>query len=242
MKSAVIDAVVAPVPDLDPQLGSRYDVPGALGTATDDVPLFIVFEGVDGSGKTTQSQVLATTLGAVLTREPGATLLGAVLRREVLSPDVAEPPTARTEALVMAADRAQHVDLVIRPALRDGQSVVCDRYVGSTYAYQGYGRRMNLDELTTLNQFATGGLVPDLTVLIDLDPEIAQARRRDRDAAPDRIEAAGIEFQRRVRYGFLDLASGDPSWCVLSGLLDPEGLAVQVREVIVERFGPRYFR
>jgi len=148
----------------------------------------LALEGIDGSGKTTQARALAATLGARLTHEPGATALGAALRRLLLSPE-APPLTLRAEALLMAADRAEHVDLVVAPALAAGEWVVSDRFSGSTLAYQGYGRGLDTAELAQLVAWATSGLAPDLSILVDVPVDLAQSRRAA--SKPDRLERLG---------------------------------------------------
>ncbi len=176
---------------------------------------FIVFEGGEGSGKSTQAALLAHRLGAVLTREPGGTSVGMLLRGIVLGPGLGPALDKRTEALLMAADRAQHVAEVIRPALAGGRDVVCDRFTGSTLAYQGYARGLPLDELVWLSGWATGGLEADVIFLLDLLPKVAMARTK---AEPDRIEAAGAEFHRRVAEGYSAQAIADPvRWWVING-------------------------
>ena len=172
--------------------------------------LFVVFEGGDGVGKSTQVVELVTRLQnrriePVLTRQPGGTPIGAKLRKLLLDPGHPEL-TARTEALVYAADKAQHVEEVILPALARGDVVVCDRYVDSMIAYQGAGRVLDLTEVEQVARWATGGLRPDLTVLLDIDPAEAVANIRQQD----RLEAAGLEFHRRARKHFLRLAGEDP--------------------------------
>jgi dTMP kinase len=180
---------------------------------------FVVFEGGEGSGKSTQAARLAERLGAVLTREPGGTEFGSRLRALVLGAvevgDGAPALASRAEALLMAADRAQHVAEVVRPALDGGRPVVSDRFSGSTLAYQGYGRGLDLGDLTWLSTWAADGLEPDLVVLLDVDQEVAAARRcRPRD----RIEAAGDTFHQRVVAGYRALAAADPArWVVVDG-------------------------
>lgn len=176
--------------------------------------IFIAFEGGDGAGKSTQVRLLAEALRrdgreVVVTREPGGTALGERLRRALLDRDV-EPPTARTEALLYAAARAQHVDEVIVPALRRGAIVLSDRFVDSSIAYQGSGRGLGDDAVLTLNLFATSGVLPDLVVLLDADPAEG-LRRAAVDGAQDRIEAAGLTFHQRTRESFLRRATNDPS-------------------------------
>jgi dTMP kinase len=176
---------------------------------------FVVFEGGEGSGKSTQAALLATRLGAVLTREPGGTSIGRRIRSLVLDAGEGAAVDPRTEALLMAADRAQHVAEVIRPALERGVDVVSDRFTGSTLAYQGYGRGLPVGELARLSAWATGGLEPDVVVLLDVSAEVAAARRK---AVPDRMESAGDDFHRRVADGYRSLAAGDPArWRVVDG-------------------------
>jgi dTMP kinase len=174
---------------------------------------FIVLEGGEGSGKSTQAALLARRLDAVLTLEPGGTEVGKRLRDLVLGDGTLLDP--RAEALLMAADRAQHVAEVVRPALERGADVVSDRFSGSTLAYQGYGRGLDLTDLAGLSSWAADGLGPDLVLLLDLDQEEAAARRcRPRD----RIEAAGDTFHQRVLAGYRALAAADPDrWVVVDG-------------------------
>ena len=177
---------------------------------------FVVFEGGEGSGKSTQARRLAERWGAELTFEPGGTPVGARLREILLSPDTGDLDP-RAEALLMAADRAHHVATKIRPALNRGRDVVCDRFVGSSLAYQGYGRDLGIDAVQALSTFATDGLVPDLVVLLVVTPEVAGARLAAA-GKPDRMEAAGDEFHRRVAEAYLMLAAHDTDrWVVVDG-------------------------
>jgi dTMP kinase len=195
----------------------------------------LALEGIDGSGKSTQARALAVALGAQLTHEPGATALGAALRRLLLAPD-SPPISLRAEALLMAADRAEHLAVVIGPALEAGQWVVSDRFSGSTLAYQGFGRGLPLAELHRLVEFATSGLSADLSILVDLPVEVAQARRAE--TAPDRLERLGPSFAQRVRDGFLVLAAEDPGhWAVVDGTTDPAALTAHILAVVHERLG-----
>lgn len=195
----------------------------------------IAIEGIDASGKSTQARLLARSTGAELTHEPGATALGRALRRLLLEP-TEEAIDDRSEALLMAADRAQHVNEVLRPALDAGRWVVTDRYSASTLAYQGYGRGLPLDELERLLSWATGGLRPDLTVLVDVEPELARHRA---GPAPDRLEQLGDEFQERVRRGYLELAaSGADRWVVVDGSAAVEQVAQAVRRAVGAALGP----
>jgi dTMP kinase len=171
---------------------------------------FIVFEGGDGCGKSTQAARLADTIGAVLTREPGGTRAGEEIRGVLLDPGLAGLD-ARAEALLMAAARAEHVAAVIRPALEGGDTVVCDRYTPSSLAYQGYGRGLDLDVLGEISAWATGGLEPDLILLLTATalhtPPIA-----------DRLEAESAEFHARVAAGYEALAAADSAhWRVVDG-------------------------
>ena len=203
----------------------------------------VAFEGVDGSGKSTQARILATTIGAVLTFEPGATGLGSALRHLLLDPGHPEPDV-RAEALMMAADRAQHVAEVIRPALCEGRAVVTDRFSGSTLAYQGYGRGLHVGELSQLVAWATGGVEPDLTVVVDVPLAVAR-RRLERGAADrlvkrsaDRLERLDVRFFSRVRDGYLELAGADPlRWSVVDGDADVDSVAAAVRQAVEQRLG-----
>jgi len=195
----------------------------------------LALEGIDGCGKSTQALALADALGARLTHEPGATPLGMDLRRLLLAPD-SPPVSLRAEALLMAADRAEHVASVVEPALAAGEWVVSDRYSGSTLAYQGYGRGLNTTELRVLIAWATGGLEADLSILVDVPVEVAAARLGS--SAPDRLERLGPAFAGLVRDGFLALAADDPAhWVVLDGTTDPASLATRILAVVRDRLG-----
>ncbi len=173
---------------------------------------FIALEGGDATGKTTQAGLLAERLGAVGTREPGGTEVGERVRALVLDPAVRVDH--RAEALLMAAARAQHVTEVIEPALAAGRHVVTDRFTPSSLAYQGIGRGLPLDEVAALSAFATGGLQPDLVVLLDLPLPTAAARLSDE---PDRLEQEGAPFHARVSAAFRRLAAADPiGWVVVA--------------------------
>jgi dTMP kinase len=169
--------------------------------------IFIVLEGGEGAGKSTHADKLAARLQAAgrtvrRTFEPGATRVGVDVRRLLLDPGV--KVDAWTEALLYAADRAQHVNEVIRPALAAGHDVVCDRFVWSSLAYQGAARGLGIEEVAALNAPATAGLEPDVTVVLDIDPAVGLARA---GRSPDRIEAEPAAFHAAVRQAFLDLAS-----------------------------------
>lgn len=194
----------------------------------------IAFEGGEAVGKSTQARLLAERLDARLTFEPGATELGARIRSMVL--DAAGPlPSPRTEALLMAADRAQHVAEVIRPALDAGVDVVTDRFIGSSLAYQGFGRDLGVDEVLALSLFATGGLRCDLTVLLEVSDQVTRSRL----ASPgDRIEAEAAEFHRRVLEGYRTLAEQNPGqWVVIDGGRPVEEVAEAVYAAVRERLG-----
>lgn len=180
---------------------------------------FITFEGPEGGGKSTQIEALAAALRAggravLVTREPGGTPLAEKVRALVRE-ERGDPPVTRSEALLFLAARAQVVARVIRPALARGAWVLCDRFADSTFAYQGYGRGLDVALLRQLNAFATEGLAPDLTFLLDVPPEVSRARLAARQAATattaDRIEAAGEAFHARLRAGFLALAREEPA-------------------------------
>ncbi len=194
---------------------------------------FVAFEGGEASGKSTQAVLLAAELDAVLTREPGGTRLGATIRGLVLDP-AHESLSDRAEALLFAADRAQHVHEVIAPALDAGRHVVSDRFAGSSFAYQAFGRRLPLAEVTALSEFAVDGWWPDLTILLVVPPELADARLADRD----RMEGVGAEFHRRVADGFEALAAADPDrWARIEATGSVEQVAAEVRAVVQRRLG-----
>ncbi|MCD9624644.1 dTMP kinase [Rhabdothermincola salaria] len=193
---------------------------------------FIAFEGGEACGKSTQARLLADALGAVLTREPGGTAIGAQLRALMLSPDT-HALDDRAEALLMAADRAQHVAEVVRPALAAGRHVVTDRYAGSSVAYQGYGRGLPPDEVQSLSQWATAGCWPDLVVVLVVPPSVSVLRL---GGEHDRMEAAGDEFHARVLDGFLRQAEARPDrWVVLDGDRPVDEVHHAVRAVVRER-------
>jgi len=194
---------------------------------------FIAFEGGEGCGKSTQAARLARRIGAVLTHEPGDTPLGAAVRRILL--DAADLDiTARAEALLMAADRAQHVQALVRPALELGQTVVTDRYFGSSIAYQGYGRQLPPPEVASLSEWATEGLWPDLVILLQVPGSVAERRT---GGPRDRLEAAGTAFHRRVHEGFLQQAIADPDrWVLVDGTGTEDEVAEHIWQVVSIRF------
>jgi dTMP kinase len=196
---------------------------------------FIAFEGGEGSGKSTQARRLADRLGsrALLTFEPGDSPLGAEIRRLVLdSPDL--EITDRAEALLMAADRAQHVVDVIQPALSAGTTVITDRFAGSSIAYQGHGRQLPAAEVEQLSRWATDGLWPNLIVLLEVAPAAAE-RRLER--AKDRVESAGDAFHARVHDGFLVQAMADPDrWAIVDGTRPEDEVADAIWDIVSIRF------
>ena len=198
----------------------------------------IALEGIDGCGKSTQARALADALGARLTHEPGATAVGALLRELLLAPD-SPSPSPRAEALLMAADRAEHVALVIEPALAAGHWVVSDRYSASTIAYQGYGRGLDSVGLAELVTWAAAGLAADLSVLVDVTVEVAAARlAAGGRGGADRMERLGPEFATRVRQGFLAQAAEDTAhWLVVDGSADVETVAAHIVASVRERVG-----
>jgi dTMP kinase len=210
---------------------------------------FVVLEGIDGCGKSTQLDALAAWLPGsgllapgcelVVTREPGGTALGRALRQLLLHPPGDAAPETTAELLLYAADRAQHVQQLIAPALAAGHWVLSDRFSGSTAAYQGHGRGLPLALIDQLEQIATAGLVPDLTLWLDLPLAEASRRRRDRhgDAGPDRIEAGGEAFLARVHQGFAVLAD-QRGWQAIAADQPPEPVSAACRRALQQRFGP----
>ncbi len=195
----------------------------------------LAFEGGEGTGKSTQARLLAERLGAVLTNEPGGTEVGARVRAVLLDPDTTRLD-ARTEALLMAADRAQHAAEVLTPALAAGRPVVTDRYIGSSLAYQGYGRGLDLDAVATLSAFATGGLEADVVVLLVVPPAVRDARLADRPGLADRLEREDVDFHDRVEAGFRALAVAAPDrWVVVDG----DGTVAEVTERVWAAVEPR---
>jgi len=198
-----------------------------------DTGVFIAFEGGEGGGKSTQSELLADWLGerghtVLLTREPGGTAVGQQVRSIVLGHETGDL-SARTEALLYAADKAEHVDSLLLPALADGQIVITDRYVDSALAYQGAGRTLDVAEVEQINRWATADLRPHLTVVLDVDPLVGLARFE----GADRIESEPLEFHQRVRQGFLDLAARDREhYLVLPATDSPEAIHAAVRNAV----------
>lgn len=202
--------------------------------------MFITLEGPEGSGKSTQMTLLAAWLReqgvTVLTsREPGGTRIGDEIR--TILHDVAHTEmSAAAEVMLYSASRAQLVQQVIRPALADGQVVMLDRYADSTLAYQGYGRGLSLDELSTLTDIATGGLQPDLTLLLDLDVGVGLARRRDQGDEMNRLDLETLEFHRRVREGYHQLAAAEPErWVIVDAGRPVDEVQATLRAVVGQR-------
>lgn len=207
--------------------------------------MFVTFEGPDGSGKTTQIHLLEKLLRkrgyrVLLTREPGGTKIGNAIRDLLLRQRHEEPISDRTEALLFNAARAQLVDQVICPGLAQGNIILCDRFADSTLAYQGYGREQRLDDLQMLIHFATGGLTPDLTCYLDIDPEEGLRRKiADQGTEWNRLDAETLAFHQIVRKGYLALAKQDPErWLVIDATLDLHSIQyhiVQRVEILIEK-------
>lgn len=190
--------------------------------------LLVAFEGADASGKSTQARRLGTRLGVRVTFQHGATDIGGAIRSIVLDP-INHALDDRAEALLIIADKAQHVAEIVGPALEAGETLISDRFTASTLAYQGYGRGLDLDVLRATMSFATHDIEPDVTVLLDVDLEVARARLGDQ---MDRIEGAGAEFHQRVRNGYLELAAADPDrWIVIDagGTVDEVAARIDTR-------------
>ena len=203
--------------------------------------LFISLEGIDGVGKSTQSDLLEEFLrglgrDVVRTLEPGGTELGQEIRHLLLhrKGDVAP----RAEALLYAADRAHHVATKIRPALERGEVVITDRYLDSSVAYQGAGRALKADDVRAISMFAVEGLLPDLTILLDLDAAAAAERRNKTGEAPDRLEREKIEFFEAVRQAFLDMAKAEPNrWLVVDARQSVDEMQTQIRARVSQLLG-----
>ncbi|MBI5199035.1 MAG: dTMP kinase [Nitrospirae bacterium] len=208
--------------------------------------IFITFEGVEGSGKTTQIDLLANALEAeglhvVKTQEPGGTRIGAMIRKVLLDPKNKEIGPM-TELMLYGASRAQHIKEVILPAIKEGKIVLCDRFSDSTIAYQGYGRALSLEIIEKLDIFATEGLKPSLTILLDINPEkgLFRAKRRieeNNSLKEGRIEQEGFSFHKRVREGFLRLAEEEPDRIKVMGAdLPVEEIHKKIIEIVKEKF------
>lgn len=196
---------------------------------------YIALEGAEGCGKSTHAARLAASLDAVLTRETGGTDIGRRIR-EILHDTTVTSLSDRAEALLVAADRAQHIDEVVRPALAVGRHVVSDRSVYSSLAYQGYGRGLDLADVRSINAWAMHSAWPDLVVFIDVDEASLAQRMRGRDL--DRFERAGDEFHARVRAGFREMAAADPThWVTVDGAAAKDIVHAAIRRAVGERLG-----
>lgn len=189
---------------------------------------YIALEGGEGSGKSTQARLLAERLDAVVTREPGGTELGAQLRAQLLEPGRA-PVSPRAETLLMAADRAQHVDELVRPTLAAGRHVISDRTAYSSLAYQGGGRELGVDAVRAVNDWALDGCWPDIVILLDLDRSSARYRLA---RGLDRLEQEGEGFHERVRTTYLELAADNPSWHVIDADAEIDVVSTAVWAVV----------
>lgn len=209
----------------------RYDIKG----------FFITLEGPEGSGKSTQAVRLAAALkqagySVVHTREPGGTPLAEIIRHVLLSASSHESVTAETEALLILAARSQHVAHIIMPALQRGQIIICDRFSDSTFAYQGYGRNVNMQWLRKANDVASGGLSPDLTLLFDLPASVGLARRRKARGKQNRLDRESERFHRKVRRGFLALSRQSPRRItVIDATQQPDDIAIATQALVFKR-------
>ncbi len=200
---------------------------------------FIVFEGVDGSGTTTQSHLLASYLReaglpVTLTREPGGTPIAERIRQLVLDPSL-EGLSPTAELFLYAASRSQHVEEVIAPSLNRGEVVVCDRYIASSLAYQGYGRGLDLEVVEQVNRLAVGACLPDATIYLLLPIEVAWARLRRRDVA-DRLEQMGMALQEKVSRGYQEIAKRDPAGLVFDTQFEIDRLAERIQDALRQQW------
>jgi dTMP kinase len=200
--------------------------------------MLITFEGVEGSGKTTQVELLYNYLvdkgyNPLKTREPGGTAFGEALRKSLLQPDIHVFPLS--ELLVLMAMRSQHVEEVIGPALKDGKIVICDRFTDATYAYQGYGRGMDQGIILTLNRLVTKGIRPKLTVLLDCEAEEGFKRKVERDFLMDRFENEALSFHNKVKAAYLKLSKKEPErFFVVNGNAEVEEVQKKIRNKVEE--------
>lgn len=198
-------------------------------------PAYIALEGLEGCGKSTHTKRLGEHLNAVITREPGGTRIGSLLRA-ILADTENTDLDRRTEALLMAADRAQHMAEIIQPALSRGQHVVSDRSIYSTLAYQGYGRQLGTDALLSISTWALNNRLPDMVIYIDVPTDILNERLAKRDL--DRFEREGPEFFARIAQGFTELRNADPSrWIVIDGTLPKDDVEADIRTKVLDRLG-----
>lgn len=196
---------------------------------------YIVLEGLEGCGKSTHTKRLGEHLNAVITREPGGTRIGSLLRA-ILADTENTDLDRRTEALLMAADRAQHMAEVIQPALARGQHVVSDRSIYSTLAYQGYGRQLGTADLLSISTWALNNRLPDMVIYIDVPTDILNERLAKRDL--DRFEREGPEFFARIAQGFTELRAADPQrWIVIDGTMSKDDVEAAIRTAVLDRLG-----
>jgi dTMP kinase len=207
--------------------------------------MFITLEGPDGSGKTSQIPPLAEAIRAaghdlIVTREPGGTPIGDEVRQVIMDLKHKERMHPTAEILLFQASRAQLVNEVIRPALAAGRVVLCDRYADSTLAYQGYGHQTDLEVLRQIVRFATGGLTPDLTLLLDIDAEAGLRRRSEDGGQWNRMDAYQLEFHRRVRAGYHELAAQEPSrWATVDADRDAAAIQADLQRIVLKRLKSR---
>jgi len=198
-------------------------------------PVYIAFEGAEACGKSTQAARLGHELDAVITRETGGTAIGRRLR-EILHDTNVTDLNDHAETLIVAADRAQHIAEVVRPALAAGRSVVSDRSVYSTLAYQGYGRGLPVDEVRRVNEWAIGDTWPDLVILLTVPPDITARRMGKRDL--DRFEQTGDGFHDRVDTGFREMAANDPDhWVIVDASGPADDVTATIRDAVMDRLG-----
>ncbi|MBW4512114.1 MAG: dTMP kinase [Scytonematopsis contorta HA4267-MV1] len=201
----------------------------------------IVFEGVEGCGKTTQMLQTSEWLqnlgfSVIVTREPGGTELGLQLRRLLLEKSDDKPIVSKTELLLYSADRSQHVEQELLPNLASGKFILCDRYTDSTVAYQGYGRALDMNLIHQLNEIATGGLNSDLTIWLDVEVEVGFSRKKRDGLGLDRIEQEKIEFHRRVRQGYAELYASHPERIVkIDGSLSKEAVQAEIQQILTDK-------
>ena len=204
---------------------------------------FIVLEGIDGCGKTTQinklfewlpkSGLINKRAALIKTREPGGSILGKEIRDMILNNNKSNPPSNLTELLLYYADRAEHISRIISPAIENGNWIICDRFSGSTLAYQGYGREINIDIIKKLENIVCQNVKPDLTFFLDITPEESIKRRKDRVA--DRIESEGLEFLKKVTDGF-KLIALENNWEIIKASKDLSSISQQIQTSLINKF------
>jgi len=221
--------------------GRRSNPRPALSKGVPTLSLFVTFEGPEGGGKTTQLDLLAEYLrqrglDVLVTREPGGTAIGDRVRAVLLDPMHTEMRPS-SEFLLFSAARAQHVEQVILPHLKRGGIVLCDRFADASLAYQGYGHQLDLDVLRLITRFATGGLIPDLTLLLDVPVKVGLRRKAGGDGdAWNRMEQKEIDYHQRVRQGYLALAAQEPErWLTLDARAEPETIQTAIRQAVLVR-------